>query len=168
MQQSQGFIDPTRPNYIYKLNKTIYSLKWAPRAWFAQLSSWLLNYGFRASQANPSLFILNFSNTHIYLLVYANDIVVIAFNPQVSDRLITNLSNAFSVKDLGQLSYFLGVEVDHTPIDLLLCQKKCIKDLLLKSNMIFAKPQFPLPWLPPSSYLNLTHLNLKMAPYIEA
>lgn len=75
-----------------------------------------------------------------YLQVYVENIVVITSNPQVIDHLITNLSNAFPVKDLGSLSYFLGVEEDHTPTGLLLSQRKYIKNLLLKTNMLFAQP----------------------------
>lgn len=84
--------------------------------------------------------ILNFAYTHISLLVYIDDIVIIASNSQLIDCLITDLGSAFPIKDLGQLFYFLGVEVDHTPSGLLLSQCKYIKNLLLKSNMLFVKP----------------------------
>ncbi|KAF5465144.1 hypothetical protein F2P56_015175 [Juglans regia] len=140
MQQPQGFVDPTHPTYICKLHKAIYGLKQAPRAWFAQLSSWLLDYGFNASRADPFLFILNHSNVHIYFLVYVDDIVITASLPSAIDSLILDLGRAFPVKDLGRLSYFLGIEVDYTSTGLMLSQRKYIKALFTRSNMLLAKP----------------------------
>lgn len=153
MQQAQGFIDPSQPHHVCKLHKAIYSLKQAPRAWFDQLSSWLLSYGFKASQADPSLFIFHLTNTYIYFSVYIDDIVVTATHPQAVDRLISALSIAFLVKDLGQLSYFLGVEVDHTPSDIHLSQHKYIKELLIKR---FCKVLcIGASWVVCSTYLSL-------------
>lgn len=133
-------MDPTRPDYICKLHKEIYGLKQVLRAWFAQLSSWLINYSFIASQADPSLFILHHGDIHIYLLIYVDDIVITAPKPTVIDVLITDLSHFFLLKDLGKMSYFLGVEVDYTSTGLILSQWQYIKNLLLKSNMFTAKP----------------------------
>lgn len=96
-------------------------------------------YGFKASHADPSLFIFYFTNTYIYLLVYVDDIIVTASHSQAVDQLISTMSTTFPVKDMGQLSYFLGVEVNHTPSSLHLSHHKYIKDLLSKSNMLLAK-----------------------------
>jgi hypothetical protein len=76
----------------------------------------LLQLGFHASQADVSLFIFNQAGIQIYVL-------------------ISWYSNAFAVKDLGQLNYFLGVEVHHTSAGLILTQHKYIRDLLLRTNM---------------------------------
>lgn len=139
MQQRQGFVDPAHPTYICKLDQAIYGLKQVSRAWFGQLSSWLLDYVFNSSRADPSLFILNQSNVHIYFLVYVDDIVITASHSSIIDSLIQNLDCAFPVKDLGSLFYFLGVEVDHTSTGLMLSQRKYIKTLPTQSNMLLAK-----------------------------
>lgn len=88
MHQPQGFINPKFPNYICKLQKAIYGLKQAPRAWFGQLSSWLLAYGFQASQSNASLFFLNHGDLRIYLLVYVDDFIITASRATDIDTLI--------------------------------------------------------------------------------
>lgn len=67
MQQPQGYTDLVHPNYVCQLHKAIYDLKQAPGAWFAQLTSWLIGYGFIASKADPSLFIFAHGDTCIYL-----------------------------------------------------------------------------------------------------
>lgn len=86
----------------------------------AQLSSWLLNFGFTSSKADPSLFILNHSDVQIYFLVYLDGIVITSSHQSAIDSLITALGRAFLVKDLGTLSFFLGIEVDHTKTGLIL------------------------------------------------
>lgn len=140
IQQSQEFIDSKFPHYVYKLHKATYGLKQAPRVWFAQLSSWLIGYGFPASQTNPSLFILNHGDLKMFMLIYVDYIVVTTSQPSAIDSLIFELSIAFSIKDLGHLSFFLGLEVDYSSSDLLLSQWQYIKELLVRSNMLYSKP----------------------------
>lgn len=122
--------------YVCKLSKALYGLKQAPQAWFSQLSSWLTEYGFSPSKADPSLFMLNQGNTHIFLLVYVDDIVVTASNTSAIDTLIHNMSIVFPVRDLGKLSFFLGLELDYTVNGVFLSQRKYIKHLLSRSNML--------------------------------
>lgn len=55
MSQPTGFIDPSRPNFVCKLNKAIYGLKQAPRAWFQRLSTFLVQSGFVQSRADNSM-----------------------------------------------------------------------------------------------------------------
>lgn len=109
MQQLQGFVDQPRPHFVCKLNKAIYGLKQAPRAWFSKLSSWLLHYGFSTSKGDPSLFIMHTTFACMLVLVYVDDMIITSSSSLVVDHLITSLSQAFPVKDLGILLYFLGL-----------------------------------------------------------
>lgn len=122
------------------MHKAIYGLKQAPRAWHAQLSLWLIGYGFRSSRVDSSLFIYNQSDIHIYLLVYVDDIVITSSHTSTTYKLISELGVAFPVKDLGRLSFFLGLELEYLPTGVLLSQRKYIKDLLSRSQMLHAKP----------------------------
>lgn len=126
--------------HVCKLHKAIYVLKQALRAWFAQLDSWLLAYNFNASKANPSLFIPQLGDVLMYLLVYVDDIVIISSKPSAINLLILELGHAFPIKDRGNLSYFLGLGVDHTAQGVLLSQRKYIHNLLLRSKMLHVKP----------------------------
>lgn len=83
-----------------------------------------------------------------YILVYVDDIVITSSNPTKLSALITMLHNQFALKDLGNLNYFLGIQVDCTPPppSLLLRQTKYINDLFTKVNMSAAKPQ-PTPMI---------------------
>jgi histone deacetylase 1/2 len=121
------------------LEKSLYGLKQAPRAWFARLSSKLHTLGFVASKADVSLFIFKDKAVIIYVLVYVDDIIVVSSHAHVADRLVAQLRCDFPVKDLGQLGYFLGIEVQPVKDGLLLFQQKYIQDLLKRTNMHQAK-----------------------------
>ena len=113
MAQPKGFEDPMNPQFVCKLYKSICGLKQAPRAWFNRLSIALLSIGFVSSQVDPSLFTYHRDSTHAFLLVYIDDILVTSNVWPFIDELISNLQLDFPMKDLRQLSYFLGIEATH-------------------------------------------------------
>lgn len=113
-------MDPTHPNYICNLHKALYSLKQVPRALFAQLSSWLIDYGFTSSKADTSLFTLNHYGIQIYILLYVDNIVLTSSHSSTIDSLFKDMGHVFLVKDLSKLSYFLRLEVDHGSMGLVL------------------------------------------------
>ncbi|KAL7611293.1 hypothetical protein Lser_V15G10358 [Lactuca serriola] len=69
------------------------------------------------------------------MLVYVDDIVITGSSPLVIDKLVSDLSATFPVKDLGQLTYFLGIEVLHNSGDITLMQRKYANDLLHRAHM---------------------------------
>lgn len=146
MAQPPGFIDTDKPTHICKLHKAIYGLKQAPRAWYHELRQFLLDSGFKNSHSDTSLFILNVGTNLLYLLVYVDDIIITGNSNDLVSQVVACLAQRFSLKDLGPLSYFLGVEVVPHLHGLLLSQRRYIKDLLTRTNMQTAKPvQTPLP-----------------------
>jgi len=139
MKQPPGFVDSQHPDYLCKLDKSLYGLKQAPRAWFSRLSSKLLQLGFTASKADVSLFIFNKAGIQMYILIYVDDIIIVSSSSMATKRLLAQLQADFAVKDLGTLSYFLGIEVRHTSHGLVLTQRKYIQDLLSRTNMLTSK-----------------------------
>ncbi|KAK0572541.1 hypothetical protein LWI29_033229 [Acer saccharum] len=138
MSQPPGFVDAALPHHVCKLRKAIYGLRQAPRAWYNELRTFLLATGFINSQCDTSLFILRRSGHTLYLLVYVDDIIVTgSANSQVWE-FIAALALRFSLKDLGQLSFFLGVEATHSASGIFLSQQKYIRDLLTRTNMLEA------------------------------
>lgn len=111
MIQPTGFVDPTKPSHVCKLNKSLYGLKQAPRAWFHRMTSFLLSAGFIQSVADPSLFIFRLEQHIIYFLLYVDDIVVTGSDDQLVQSFIAALGRGFDIKDLGPLHYFLGLQV---------------------------------------------------------
>jgi hypothetical protein len=140
MVQPLGFLHPSFPNHVCNLQKAIYGLKQASRAWFSRLSNKLLQIGFMGSKADTSLFIYRTKTVTIYLLIYVDDIIITASDPAAITELLKLLSVDFAVKELGDLHYFLGVEVNKVEAGLFLSQKRYILDLLKKTKMHEAKP----------------------------
>jgi hypothetical protein len=138
MEQPPGF-EASDKNLVCKLNKALYGLKQAPRAWFERLKATLLTFGFKSSRCDPSLFTLHTKTQCIFILVYVDDIIITGNSTTAIQQLVHKLNSEFSLKDLGKLDYFLGIEVHHSPSgSLLLSQSKYIKDLLQRANMINA------------------------------
>ncbi|KAF5470759.1 hypothetical protein F2P56_011250 [Juglans regia] len=140
MHQPIGFVNPDFPNYICKLRKSIYELKQAPRAWFSKLSSKLLSLGFHGSVFDSSLFIFSANSHSIYVLVYADDIIVTASSQSLITDFISSLRSDFPVKDLGVLHFFLGLEICCNSTGLYMSQSRYITDLLHRTNMQTSKP----------------------------
>uniref|UniRef100_A0A803PM35 Reverse transcriptase Ty1/copia-type domain-containing protein n=1 Tax=Cannabis sativa TaxID=3483 RepID=A0A803PM35_CANSA len=91
MVQPPSFVDPLHPNKVYKLQKALYGLKQAPRAWFEKLSIALLSFGFVSAQYDHSLFVRTTPIHCTYVLVYADDILVIESHDKVVSSLISEL-----------------------------------------------------------------------------
>jgi histone deacetylase 1/2 len=140
MVQPQGF-EVSDSSLVCKLNKALYGLKQAPRQWFDKLTNTLIQLGFRASKCDPSLFIYTKDKQVVYMLVYVDDIIITGSSSNLVQNLVTKLDSVFSLKQLGDLDYFLGIEVKQlSDNSLLLSQGKYIRDLLTKTNMLECKP----------------------------
>ncbi|KAK2985951.1 hypothetical protein RJ640_017579 [Escallonia rubra] len=110
-----------------------------PRAWNQELKGYLLQAGFLKSVSDASLFIYSKDSVTAYFLVYVDDIILTGNDIEFLDSFVKNLDLRFSLKDLGPLHHFLGVEVIPTPGGLFLSQHRHINDLLNNFSMTGAK-----------------------------
>jgi Reverse transcriptase (RNA-dependent DNA polymerase) len=140
MEQPQGFIDPNKPDYVCLLQKSLYGLRQAPRSWFEKLSSTLLQFGFKSSYFDPSMFIAQHQGHTLILLVYVDDIIITGSDPVQIDQCIQQLNTRFAIRDLGTLHYFLGLEASYNSNGICLTQTKYFTDLLKRVNMLNCKP----------------------------
>jgi histone deacetylase 1/2 len=128
MKQPQGFENPQTPHFICKLDKALYVLKQAPRAWFARLGNKLHDLGFVPSKGDTSLFLYNKSGITIYVLIYVDDIIVTSSSNKAINALLHDLRHDFALKGLGPLHFFLGIEVKQTHEALRLTKVKYAAD----------------------------------------
>ena len=159
VKQLPGFVDRDRPTYVCRLKKALYGLRQAPRAWYQELRTYLITLGFVNSVADTLLFIKSTGNTLLYVLVYVDDVLITGSNKSLIDGLISTLQTRFSIKDLGESKYFLGVKFSRSSKGLHLRQEKYTKDLLQKTKMLSSKPVSTPMSLTPKITLNSgTHL----------
>jgi len=128
------------PTKACKLKKSLYGLRQTPRQWFVKLSSKLCEYEFIKSYADYSLFTYRQSDIFMALLVYVDDIVLASNNSQACQKFKAYLNDCFSIKDLGTLKYFLGIEVARGPQGLFLCQRKYALEIIDECGLLGAKP----------------------------
>ncbi|CAN1321975.1 Retrovirus-related Pol polyprotein from transposon RE1 [Linum perenne] len=139
MVQPPGFVDPSRPNHVCRLNKSLYGLKQAPRAWFSCLRDALVQLRFEGSKTDTSLFYLS-NPTPVLVLVYVDDIIITGASSVQVQNIIQELAGRFKLKDLGRLSYFLGIEVSQSTTCMHLTQTKYMKELLKKAGLHDSNP----------------------------
>ena len=113
MFQPERFVQ-SPSGHVCKLHKALYGLKQAPRAWFDRLRKAMLQWGFQNSKADSSLFIKHESGGIVIVLVYVDDILITGDNNTIIETFIKYLGDTFALKDLGEFSYFLRIEVTHT------------------------------------------------------
>ncbi|KAG8496407.1 hypothetical protein CXB51_009171 [Gossypium anomalum] len=121
-------------------DEALYGLRQAPRAWFNKLKQFLVSAGFVLSKSDASLFVRSSSEFTLYVLVYVDDIVITGSSSDAINCFVQQLHNEFALKDMGELYYFLGVEVSQSSSgNLHLSQQKYIRELLARSFMSHAK-----------------------------
>ncbi|KAF3658225.1 hypothetical protein FXO37_14525 [Capsicum annuum] len=130
MAQPLGFTSDDKSTHICRLRKTIYGLKQAPRAWYNALTGYLSSIGFSKTKSDASLLIRQGLGDTIFVLVYVDDIIVTRSNTFHVDQVIASIASQFSIKDLGNLHYFLGVEVIRSSDGLILTQANYVNEIL--------------------------------------
>ena len=114
------------PNLICRLQHSLYGLKQASRQWFTRLYSFLISHDFRQSSADHSLFLHFHNNDITVVLVYVDDIILAGNNLDTIAHITKLLDQVFSIKDLGTLKFFLGLEVARTSQGIHLSQRKYV------------------------------------------
>jgi hypothetical protein len=111
-----------------------------PHAWFAKLSKRLYDLRFKGSKTDMSLFYYYKNHVSMFILVYVDDIIVASSTQETVTTLLQDLKKVFSLKDLGDMHYFIGIEVNKTQDGLVLTQEKYTTDPLKKYDMANCKP----------------------------
>lgn len=142
MRQPLGYKDPAHPSFVCKLSKALYGLRQAPRAWFSIFLGFLLQQGFTQSKSDSTLFVKKTASEITLVLMYVDNILITGSSSSFITNLISVLSSKFVMKDLGSLSYFLGIEVLYHGSSIILSQTKYASDLLVKVGMQDCKPSF--------------------------
>jgi hypothetical protein len=140
MEQPPGYVDQTHPNLVCRLKKTLYSLKQAPRVWSEKISQYLITSGFQTSNANFSLYVKKIDHGIVVIIIYVDDLIITRYSDADISDLKKLLKQKFKMKDLGELHYFLGIEVIQSPKGIWLLQRQYALNKLSEYGMTRCKP----------------------------
>jgi hypothetical protein len=139
MKQPPGYENVSDPELVCRLDKAIYGLKQATRAWYSRLSTKLVDLNFVPSRGDTTLFFYKNRDITMLFLVYVDDIIVVNSLPKATMLLLRNLEKEFALKDLRDLHYFLGIEVTKLQDGIMLSQNKYATDILQRAGMMNCK-----------------------------
>ncbi|WVZ21124.1 hypothetical protein V8G54_008446 [Vigna mungo] len=137
-------------NQVCKLQRSLYGLKQAGRQWYAKLHQFLLSNNYNCSISDNSFFLKHDGNHTTALLIYVDDILITGNNNGEIQHITDLLHSTFHIKNLGDLTYFLGLEVAHNSKGIHLSQRKYVLDLLAETGLLDSSP-VPTPMVPKHS-----------------
>nr|GEX21924.1 putative ribonuclease H-like domain-containing protein [Tanacetum cinerariifolium] len=131
-----GFQDPAFLAKVYKVEKAMYGLHQAPRAWYGTLSKYLLKNGFQRGTIDQTLFIKMQRKDFILVQVYVDDIIFGSSNPQLCREFEALMHEKFQMSVMGELNFFLGLQVLQKEDGIFLSHDKYIGDILKKFGFL--------------------------------
>ena len=146
VSQPPGFEDPNFPNHVYYLLKALYGLKQAPRAWYDTLSQFLLENHFTRGTVDKTLFFRIFNGSSILVQIYVDDIIFGSTDENLCKKFAKLMHSKFEMSMMGELNYFLGLQVKQVQNGIFISQTKYIFDLLKKFDLVECSPaKTPMP-----------------------
>ncbi|KAJ9545247.1 hypothetical protein OSB04_024954 [Centaurea solstitialis] len=130
VEQPEGFVDSRFPNHVCILDKALYGLKQAPRAWYETLTDYLLGVGYKKGTIDPTLFLKRSGKDLIIVQIYVDDIIFASTKPEMCQEFENTMKSQFKMSMMGELTFFLGLQVRQRPDDIFINQAKYVQDLL--------------------------------------
>ncbi|KAJ9561621.1 hypothetical protein OSB04_006781 [Centaurea solstitialis] len=130
VEQPEGFVDPKYPEHVYVLDTALYGLKQAPRAWYETLIIYLLEYGYQNGTVDPTLFLRRSGNHLTIVQIYVDNIIFASTNPESCIEFEQIMKSRFQMSMMGELTFFLGLQVRQTPQWIFINQSKYTHDIL--------------------------------------
>ncbi|GJW56131.1 putative ribonuclease H-like domain-containing protein [Tanacetum coccineum] len=139
VSQPPGFLDPKYPQKVYKVVKALYGLHQAPRAWYATLSTFLLKNGYRRGTIDKTLFIKKDKHDIILVQVYVDDIIFGSTKKSWCDEFEALMKSRFQMSSMGELTFFLGLQVKQKADGIFISQDKYVAEILKKFDFANVK-----------------------------
>ncbi|GJT69138.1 retrovirus-related pol polyprotein from transposon TNT 1-94 [Tanacetum coccineum] len=133
--QPEGFISADHPSHVYKLKKALYGSKQAPRAWYDELSKFLLQNHFFKGTIDPTLFIRCFNDDILVVQVYVDDIIFGSTNPRYTQLFSDLMKSRFEMSMMREMTFFLGLQVNQFPYGIFINQSNYVLEILKKYGM---------------------------------
>ena len=136
MSPPPGFRRQGEENLVCGLHKSLYGLKQASRQWFTKFSEAIRSAGYEQSRANYSLFTKKQDKSFTALLIYVDDILITGNDPMRIATTKKFLHSHFHLKDLGDLKYFLGIEISASKNGIFISQCKYALEIIKDAGLL--------------------------------
>lgn len=131
MEHPKGYVLKQYPHHVYQLRKELYSLTQAPLAWYGKVAQYFIFHGFKVSKVVSYLSTKLELNVHLLVLLYVDDMIITGDNEaEISNVLKDELVVHFEMKNMGEVGYFLGLEVERSYQWYFISQKGYAKKLV--------------------------------------
>ncbi|WVZ80727.1 hypothetical protein U9M48_028183 [Paspalum notatum var. saurae] len=140
VRQPPSFESAKFPNQVFKLRKALCGLKQAPKAWYARLKSFLLKSGFVMGSVDKTLFLLSRGGDTLIVQIYVDDIIFGGSSHALVSSFAEQMSREFEMSLMGELQFFLGLQIKQGTEGTFVHQAKYTKDILKKFDMGDSKP----------------------------
>lgn len=133
-------------NQVYRLKKSLYGLKQAARVWNSTIHQVFVENNFKQSQIDKCLYIKHLDSNSCYIIIHVDDILIAGSDEDTVNQIRDKLSSKFQIKDLGQIKYFLGIQIKQDSNgDYFINQESYIDKIVIESKLSDAKSsKFPL------------------------
>jgi hypothetical protein len=135
LRQPPGFESEKYPHPVYKLRKVLYGLKQAPRPWYGRLKGFLFERGFEMRKVDQTLFLLRQGRDILIVQVYVDDIVFGGSSNSLVARFAEDMTRKFEMSMMGELQFFLGLQIKQSKEGTFVHQAKYTKDIVRKFKM---------------------------------
>nr|GEV71747.1 copia protein [Tanacetum cinerariifolium] len=133
--QPEGFINANYPSHVYKLKKALYGLKQASRAWYDELSMFLLQNRFSKGTIDLTFFTIRFDDDILVVQVYVDDIIFGSTNPRYATLFFDPMKSLFEMSMMGEMTFFLGLQVNQSRSGIFINQSKYVYEILKKYGL---------------------------------
>ncbi|GJZ64702.1 retrovirus-related pol polyprotein from transposon TNT 1-94 [Tanacetum coccineum] len=128
--QPPGFIDFEKPDHVYKLKKALYGLKQAPKAWYDRLKAFLIKLEYKMGMVDNTLFTKKKSSNLLIVQIYVDDIIFDSTCQEMCDKFAKIMHDEFEISMMGELNFFLGLQIKQMENAIFFNQSKYIKEML--------------------------------------
>ncbi|GJV30839.1 putative ribonuclease H-like domain-containing protein [Tanacetum coccineum] len=137
--QPPGFEDPQFPDKVYKVEKALYGLHQAPKAWYETLSTYLLENRFRRGLIDKTLFIKKSKGDILLVHIYVDGIIFGSIKKSLCIEFKSLMHKKFQMSSMGELTFFLGLQVMQRDDGIFISQDKYVADILKKFDFSLVK-----------------------------
>ncbi|GJX81693.1 retrovirus-related pol polyprotein from transposon TNT 1-94 [Tanacetum coccineum] len=138
--QPPRFIDFQKPNYVYRLKKALYGLKQAPKTWYDRLKAFLIKHEYSMRMVENTLFTKKSKSHLIIVQIYVDDIIFGSTSQNLCDDFAKIMHDEFEMSMMGELNFFLGLQIKQIKDEIFFNQSKYIKEMLKKFGLEDSKP----------------------------